>query len=100
MDTLRNTGVVGAGVMGAGVAQALAQAGYAVILVDVSQAALDKAKAEIRRGVRFYHMLKPGGQPQNLDDVLRRITFSTDLAALGPAEFVIENVTEDWAVKQ
>ncbi len=100
MDTLHNTGVIGAGVMGAGVAQSLAQAGYAVILVDVTQAALNQAKAEIRRGARFYHMLKPSGQPQDPDEVIGRITFTTDLAALTPAEFVIENVTEDWAVKR
>jgi 3-hydroxybutyryl-CoA dehydrogenase len=100
METIRNTGVVGAGVMGTGVAQALAQAGYCVVLIDSSEAALEKAKGEIYRGVRFHHFLRRGGEPQNPDEVSGRITFSQDLAALAQSDFVIENVTEAWAVKQ
>jgi len=86
--------------MGIGVAQALAQAGYPVVLVDVAAAALDKARAELARAIRFHHMLRPGAQKQNAPEVLGRITFSLDLAALAEADFVIENVTEAWAVKQ
>lgn len=100
MDTIHNTGVVGAGVMGVGVAQSLAQAGYTVVVVDVAEVVLEKAKAEIYRGARFHHFLRRGGQPQNPDEIIGRITFTTQAAALANAEFVIENVTEDWAVKQ
>ena len=100
MDTIHHTAVIGAGVMGIGVAQSLAQAGYAVVLVDVAEAALVKAKSEIHRGARFHHLLRPGSPPHDPDEVLRRITFTSECAALANVDFVIENVTEDWAVKQ
>lgn len=86
--------------MGRGVAQVLAQAGYAVVLVDVAEAALAVARNEIYRGARFHHMLRPGAPRHNADEVAGRIIFSTELGALASADFVVENVTEDWAVKQ
>jgi 3-hydroxybutyryl-CoA dehydrogenase len=46
-------GVVGAGVMGIGVAQNLAQTGYQVILVDISEAILESAEQEIKKNIRF-----------------------------------------------
>lgn len=45
-------GVVGAGVMGVGVAQNLAQTGHQVVLVDVSDAVLDNARRELRNSLR------------------------------------------------
>ncbi|HEX3249212.1 MAG TPA: 3-hydroxyacyl-CoA dehydrogenase NAD-binding domain-containing protein, partial [Pyrinomonadaceae bacterium] len=53
---MRLVGVVGAGVMGSGLAQALAQTGTQVLLVDVSEAVLDKAKAGIKQNLRFQRM--------------------------------------------
>ena len=46
-------GVVGAGVMGIGVSQNLAQTGYQVILVDISEAILENAEQEIKKNIRF-----------------------------------------------
>ena len=99
---IETVGVVGAGVMGVGVAQVLAQANYRVILVDLSAEALARAQQEIRQGVRFYHMLRRDLdlKPLDVDTAGARITFTTDLQTLGEADFVIENVTEKWAVKQ
>ena len=100
MDTVKTVGVVGAGVMGTGVAQVLAQAGFAVVLVDHAPAALEKAQGEIYRGARFHHLLRPGAPQYKAAEVVARITFTPDLGALAAADFVIENVTEDWAIKQ
>lgn len=86
--------------MGIGVAQSLAQAGYRVVLVDVVEAALRKARDAIYRGARFHHLLRQGAPQQNADEVVGRIAFATEAAALAEADFVIENVTEDWAVKR
>jgi 3-hydroxybutyryl-CoA dehydrogenase len=109
---IRQVGVVGAGVMGTGVAQSLAQASHSVVLVDVSQAALDRARQGIWEGVRFYHFLRrnkgggpqgggpQGGGPQEPETAVARITFARDLGALGQVDFVIENVTEKWTVKE
>jgi 3-hydroxybutyryl-CoA dehydrogenase len=99
---VETVGVVGAGVMGVGVAQALAQANYQVVLVDISQAALARAREEIQQGVRFYHMLRRdlNLKPLDADTAVARITFTTELQTLREADFVIENVTEKWGVKQ
>jgi 3-hydroxyacyl-CoA dehydrogenase len=88
-------GVLGAGVMGAGVAEATAEAGYRVVLVDVSQDPLDTARSAIRRSRA--RLLLSGG---DRSDVLERIAFSTDYRLLRDAHVVVENVTEDVAVKR
>jgi 3-hydroxybutyryl-CoA dehydrogenase len=95
----RVVGVVGAGVMGAGVAQSLAQTGHRVVLLDVSDEVLARARAEIEKNVRFHGMLaKTKGGP-TAAGVLEKITFTTDYAPFAGADFVIENVTEKWEVK-
>jgi 3-hydroxybutyryl-CoA dehydrogenase len=93
----RTIGVVGAGVIGAGVAQALAQAGHDVVLVDTSQDALDRVVEGVKRGVAMAALLTR--ERLDADDVLQRITRTTDYQALSPASFVVENATEDEAVK-
>jgi 3-hydroxybutyryl-CoA dehydrogenase len=94
-----SVGVVGAGVMGAGVAHSLAQTGHRVILIDVSDAALDRARKDIRNGLRAGALL---GKTEKVDAkaVLERIAFTVDYSRLVEADFVIENVTENWLVKQ
>ncbi len=96
----RLVGVIGAGVMGVGVAQNLAQTGHRVVLVDLSEAVLERARAEIRQGVRFQGMFRKDGPKVGADEVLGRIQFTTSLEPLGEAEFVIENVTEKWEIKR
>jgi 3-hydroxybutyryl-CoA dehydrogenase len=99
---IQTVGVIGAGVMGIGVAQVLAQAKYQVVLVDVAEEALARARQEIRQGVRFYHMLRRDLdlKPLDADTAVAHITFTTDRQRLRQADFVIENVTEKWAVKE
>ncbi|HXO22211.1 MAG TPA: 3-hydroxyacyl-CoA dehydrogenase NAD-binding domain-containing protein [Thermoanaerobaculia bacterium] len=97
---IQAVGVVGAGVMGVGVAQNLAQTGHQVVLVDVADAVLAKAREEIRKGVRFQGMFKKGAGGEGADAVLSRIRFTTDVAELGDVDFVIENATEKWDVKK
>jgi 3-hydroxybutyryl-CoA dehydrogenase len=91
-------GVVGAGVMGVGVAQSMAEHGHQVILVDNSAAALTQAEQELVRNARMSRLLGRG--KAEVADIAELITFTTDSGLLSSAEFVIENVTEDWAIKQ
>ena len=91
-------GVVGAGVMGAGVAQNLAQTGHHVILVDVSESVLAKSKQEIKNNIRFQTLFKKGSQSPA--DVLENITFSVEYDLLKDADFLIENITEKWEIKR
>jgi 3-hydroxybutyryl-CoA dehydrogenase len=97
---IQTVGVVGAGVMGAGVAQNLSQTGHRVVLVDIAPEALERARAEIRNGVRFQGMFKKGTGGEGADAVLGRVVFTTDFDALAAADFVIENATEKWEVKR
>lgn len=85
--------------MGVGVAQSLAQAGFSVVLVDVAEQRLVQARDEVKRGVRMQGLFG-GGERASTTEVLARIATTTDLSALAGADFVIENVTEKWAVKE
>lgn len=93
-------GVIGAGVMGVGVAQALAQTNHHAILVDVSDEVLAKAKAEIQKNIRFERMFNKSASLGNPDEVLARITLTTDYSLLHDVDFVVENVVEKWDVKK
>lgn len=97
---LKNVGVIGAGVMGTGLAQNLAQTRHRVILVDVSEKILNQAKQQIRNSVRFGGLFQKGQRGADPDEILSRIELTTDYQALGGADFVIENVTEKWEIKR
>ncbi|MFD7625555.1 3-hydroxyacyl-CoA dehydrogenase family protein [Streptomyces sp. NPDC059851] len=87
-------GVLGAGVIGSSVAHAAAAAGYTVTLVDSDAAALDTARAAVRRHRRLATLL--GGEPAPALDIRP----STDLAALAGAGLVVENTTESEGAKR
>lgn len=93
-------GVVGAGVMGIGVSQNLAQTGYQVILVDISEAILESAEQEIKKNIRFQTLFNKEKKAGSPDDILKKITFSTNYKLLDSADFVVENVTEKWDIKK
>ncbi|GMK38591.1 3-hydroxybutyryl-CoA dehydrogenase [Paenibacillus sp. CCS19] len=97
---IKVVGVIGAGVMGIGVSHSLAQAGFQVKLIDVTEAALDKAKEEIYNNVRMQAFFDKTVTPDLPELVLSRIAFSTDYGILHDADFVIENATEKWEIKK
>ncbi|MBN3876730.1 MULTISPECIES: 3-hydroxyacyl-CoA dehydrogenase family protein [unclassified Nostoc] len=97
---IQTVGVVGAGVMGIGVAQNLAQTGHQVILVDISENTLDKAKHEIRNNIRFQGFFKKTDKTGTPDSILDKIEFSTNYKMLENSDFVVENVTEKWDIKK
>ncbi|GAB3725735.1 3-hydroxyacyl-CoA dehydrogenase family protein [Amycolatopsis oliviviridis] len=90
-------GVVGAGVMGTGVAQNLATSGHEAVLIDVDPGKLADARDRIELECRMSRML--GGPEIDAEAVLGRITFGTELELLAEAEVVIENITENWDLK-
>jgi 3-hydroxybutyryl-CoA dehydrogenase len=98
--SIRVVGVIGAGIMGTGVAQALAQTGHHVILVDVADEILERAKREIRNGIRFHGLFKKGPKAEGQQDAFKNIRFSLDYDLLRDADFVVENVTEKWDLKR
>ena len=95
-----NVGVVGAGVMGIGVAQNLAETGHCVILIDIDEKQLQKARDSIRTNVRMQAFFHKKTAAPKVDSVLEKILFTTDYSQLSAAEFLVENVIEKWGVKQ
>lgn len=97
---VKTVGVIGAGVMGIGVAQNLAQTGHQTILVDLSEEILEHAQQEIRKNIRFQGFFNKGEKTNIPEEVLQRIKFTTNYQFLESAEFIIENTTEKWNIKQ
>lgn len=98
--TYSKVGVAGAGVMGAGVAQNLAQKGIRTVLVDISEAALAKARTNIFNAVRFAAMMQRGATAADPEQTVGLIEFTTDLGRLSDVEFLVENIVEKWPAKQ
>ena len=97
MDITR-VGVVGAGTMGNGIAQACAVAGLQVTMIDVSDAAVQKGLATI--GGSLDRLVKKGTlAAERKGEILARITGSTDYAALGSCQLTIEAATENLELK-
>jgi 3-hydroxybutyryl-CoA dehydrogenase len=96
---MQTIGVIGAGQMGAGIAQVSAAAGYRVILSDVDQARAEAGKVGIaKRLARDVEKGKIDGQAR--DALLGRIEAVGDVAAMAPCALVIEAATEREAIKR
>ncbi len=97
-QTVRKVGVLGAGMMGAGIALVSALAGIEVVLIDQTQDAADRGK-----GYTVAHMDKgiarKKATPEKKAEVEGRITATTDLDALKGCDLIVEAVFEDVAVK-
>ncbi len=91
-------GVLGAGMMGAGIAYVSAQAGIEVILIDASQENADKGKSYSAR-ILGKNLERGQTSQEQADALLARITASTDYALLDGCDLVIEAVFESRAVK-
>jgi 3-hydroxyacyl-CoA dehydrogenase / enoyl-CoA hydratase / 3-hydroxybutyryl-CoA epimerase len=97
-STVKQLGILGAGMMGAGIAYVSAKAGMDVVLLDTSQDAADKGKA-YSQGLLDKAVKKGRSTPEKRDALLARIVPTTDYARLGGCDLVIEAVFEDRAVK-
>ncbi|MFC1402833.1 MULTISPECIES: 3-hydroxyacyl-CoA dehydrogenase family protein [Streptacidiphilus] len=91
--------VIGAGLMGSGIAQVAAQAGYEVVLRDVTDAALARGLDGIRTSYARF-TAKGRLSAEDAEAALARITTTTDLDAVGTADLVVEAVFEQLEVKQ
>jgi 3-hydroxybutyryl-CoA dehydrogenase len=96
---LETVGVVGAGVMGVGVAHNLALSNFRVRLIDITHEKLATARQQIRQNIRLQNMLNRTIS-MSADEALANITFSTDYEILSDADFIIENVIENWPIKK
>lgn len=98
MTTIRTVGIIGAGQMGAGIAQVCAQAGYRVLLHDVDAGRIEEARRCVREGL--VRAAARGALPMaEVDAATARVEAADGYAGLRDAELVIEAATEDEAVK-
>ena len=96
--SLKKIGVVGAGFMGAGIAQVTAAAGLQVALIDRDQETADKGKAGLHKALSD-RVMKGRMKGAERDELLARITPTADYAVLKDCDLVIEAVYEDRKVK-
>ena len=97
--SIKKIGVIGAGQMGSGIAHVAATTGINVVLNDIGEEQLDKAIATIHKNLER-QVSREKISPADKQDALDRLTTSTDHAALGDCDVVIEAATEDEAIKR
>jgi 3-hydroxybutyryl-CoA dehydrogenase len=96
--SIRKIGVVGAGQMGAGIAQVGAQAGLSVMLLDVNEDLVKRSAEGIARSVD--RMIARGRiKPEQRDAIVRRVETTTRLSDLAACDFIIEAILEDEEAK-
>jgi len=95
---LKKIGVVGAGFMGAGIAQVSAGAGLDVVLIDRDQETADRGKAGLHKALSD-RVMKGRMKGAERDELLVRISPTADYNALRDCDLVIEAVFEDRKVK-
>jgi 3-hydroxybutyryl-CoA dehydrogenase len=96
IDTI---GVIGSGTMGNGIAQTFAQRGFSVRLVDVSAAALDRAKASIGKSLAKF-VEKGTLSADDRDATLARLTFFGSIDHLADADYIVEAIVEQRDAKR
>jgi 3-hydroxybutyryl-CoA dehydrogenase len=98
MNAIGKAGVIGAGTMGNGIAQACAVSGIDVVMVDVNEAAVSRGTGAI--GSSLERLVKKDKlSAADRDAALRRVSATTDYQALSDCDVVIEAATENLELK-
>jgi len=97
-QSVKKVGVIGAGMMGAGIAYVSANAGIEVVLIDAAQEAADRGKKH-SEDLLDKGMKRGKVTAEKKAEVLGRITATTDYAALAGCDLIVEAVFEDPRVK-
>lgn len=99
LDISTQVAVIGAGTMGAGIAQVAAAYGHPVVLFDMNQAAIERGIVQIRSGLE--RQVTRGKMSQEaVDALMAKITPASELSALANAGLVIEAIIEDLQIKR
>src|SRR5712691_5504848 len=98
MPEITSVGVLGCGLMGSGIAQTAAAAGFSTTVRDVTVALLHQGRSAIATSLAKL-VDKAKLDPAARDGALERLNFTTELDDLRNSDIVIEAVTEDLALK-
>ncbi len=96
---IKTIGVVGAGTMGAGIAQVFARSGFTVQLVDLAQPILDRARGTIDASLAKF-VEKGKMTAADRDATWRRLSMTTSLDVLAGADYIVEAIVEDADAKR
>jgi 3-hydroxybutyryl-CoA dehydrogenase len=98
MKEIKTVGVIGAGQMGAGIAQVIASSGFATVLFDANPQAIDKGISGIE--ARLAKAVEKGSlQPADKDATLKRLSKASSIQSLAQCDLVIEAVIEQFEAK-
>ncbi|HZP34907.1 MAG TPA: 3-hydroxybutyryl-CoA dehydrogenase [Methylomirabilota bacterium] len=95
---IRNVGVLGCGLMGSGIAQVSAQAGFPTVVVEASQELLDRGLGGLRKSLDAL-VAKAKLDERGRDEILGRLKGAVGLEALRDCDLVIEAITENQPLK-
>jgi 3-hydroxybutyryl-CoA dehydrogenase len=95
---IKQVGVIGCGLMGSGIAQVSAQAGFPTVVIEASQAFLDKGLGGLRKSLEGL-VAKAKMDERAKEETLGRLKGSTQLEDLKDCDLVIEAITENQTVK-
>ena len=99
VDEIKEVGVIGAGTMGSGIAQVVASSGRKVILIDVSEASLDRGMRTIEKSLA--RMVKKGDITESdSQDIASNIQATTSYEDLSGVDMVVEAIFEEIGVKK
>ena len=98
MKEIRKVGVLGGGLMGSGIAQVSAMAGFDTVVREISDPVIEKSRSGINK-VLAKGIEKGKVTAQQRDAALSKLSFTTDLAQLATCDIVIEAVVEDLEMK-
>jgi 3-hydroxybutyryl-CoA dehydrogenase len=93
---MEKVGVVGCGLMGAGIAEVSARAGLDVVVVESGRQAADAGRARLEKSLQ---RAEAKGKVDSAADVLARVRVETELEALADRELVVEAIIEDETAK-
>ena len=100
LEEIQNISVIGAGIMGHGIAQSFLMGGYTVMLNDIQESILKTAIAHIEKNLDLFHQSGLMGK-QDIDLALKRLHATPDLKqTVEKSDFIVETITEDLGLKQ
>jgi 3-hydroxybutyryl-CoA dehydrogenase len=99
-DVIERVGIVGGGIMGAGLAVDLAARGSTVAVVELDQASIQRSHEEFDKNFRLLRFSESEFRSVDTGQVKERVKFVEDYSPLANVDFVIENVTEDYEAKK
>ncbi|OFX86563.1 MAG: 3-hydroxybutyryl-CoA dehydrogenase [Bacteroidetes bacterium GWF2_33_16] len=97
---MKKIAILGAGVMGCDVALEFSTFGYRVILKDIKQDILIKARSKMESDFRMYKMIKKEYKDIEFEEIINRILFTLDYNDFNDIDLIIENIDEDFNIKE